>query len=100
MELSLVGLLILLALALVVGLIAKSIMGFHRGGLLAAIGLGFIGGFLGILLARATGLPEIFAVRIGGVTFPLVWALIGTIVVIALVSLVTGRGRFARRHYG
>jgi hypothetical protein len=34
------------------------------------------------------------------VTFPLVWALIGTIVVIALVSLVTGRGRFARRHYG
>jgi uncharacterized membrane protein YeaQ/YmgE (transglycosylase-associated protein family) len=100
MDISLVGFLILLALALVVGLIAKAIMGFHRGGLLTAIGLGFIGGLIGVVLANATNLPELLSVNVGGTSFPVVWALIGTILLIAIVSLVTGSGRFARRRYG
>lgn len=100
MDISLVGFLILLALALVVGLVAKAIMGFHRGGLLTAIGLGFIGGLIGVILANATGLPELLSVDVGGTSFPIVWALIGTILLIAIVSLVTGSGRFARRRYG
>ena len=100
MEITLVGFLILLALALVVGMIAKAIMGFHRGGLLTAIGLGFVGGLIGVVIANATSLPELLSVDVGGTSFPVVWALIGTILLIAIVSLVTGSGRFARRRYG
>ncbi|MCZ7684163.1 MAG: hypothetical protein M5U28_37465 [Sandaracinaceae bacterium] len=97
MEITLVGFLILLALALVVGLVAKAIMGFHRGGLLAAIGLGFIGGLIGVVIANATGLPELLAVDVGGTRFPIIWALIGTVILIAIVSLFTGGTRFTRR---
>jgi uncharacterized membrane protein YeaQ/YmgE (transglycosylase-associated protein family) len=100
MEITLVGFLILLALALVVGMVAKAIMGFHRGGLLTAIGLGFVGGLIGVVIANATSLPELLSVDVGGTRFPVVWALIGTILLIAIVSLVTGSGRFARRRYG
>jgi uncharacterized membrane protein YeaQ/YmgE (transglycosylase-associated protein family) len=100
MEITLVGFLILLALALVVGMVAKAIMGFHRGGLLTAIGLGFVGGLIGVVIANATSLPELLSVDVGGTSFPVVWALIGTILLIAIVSLVTGSGRFARRRYG
>ena len=97
MEINLIGFLILLALALVVGLVAKAIMGFQRGGLLAAIGLGFIGGLIGVVLANETGLPTLLAVDVGGMRFPLVWALVGTLLVIAIVSLFTGGSRFTRR---
>lgn len=97
MEFSLVGFLILVVLALVVGLVAKAIMGFHRGGLLAAIGLGFIGGLIGVVLANATGLPRLLDVNVGGMEFPIIWALIGTILLIAVVSLFTGGSRFTRR---
>lgn len=100
MDISLIGFLILLALALVIGLIAKGIMGFHRGGLLTAIGLGFVGGLLGVIIPRVTNLPELLVVEIGGTRFPVVWALVGTILLIMLVSMVTGRGRFATRRYG
>lgn len=92
MEFSFLGFLLLVALAAVVGLIAKAIMGFHRGGLLAAIGLGFIGGLIGIVLANNTGLPTLLTVTLGGMTFPIIWALIGTILLIGIVALVTGRG--------
>jgi uncharacterized membrane protein YeaQ/YmgE (transglycosylase-associated protein family) len=97
MEFSLIGFLLLLVLALVVGIAAKAIMGFHRGGLIASIALGFIGGLVGIWIANATGLPTLLAFDVGGMTFPVVWALIGTIVVIAIVSLFTGGSRFSRR---
>ena len=44
---SLVGFLILLLVAAVAGLIAQALAGFSRGGLLAAIGVGFIGILVG-----------------------------------------------------
>jgi uncharacterized membrane protein YeaQ/YmgE (transglycosylase-associated protein family) len=91
MDISLLGFIVLIALSALVGLIAKAIVGFHGGGLLAAIGLGFVGGLVGIILANALGGPMILAVDLGGMTFPVVWALLGTILLVALVAVVTRR---------
>jgi uncharacterized membrane protein YeaQ/YmgE (transglycosylase-associated protein family) len=39
-------------------------------------------------MARGLGLPEIFAINIGGVVFPIIWALIGATLFVAVVSLI------------
>jgi uncharacterized membrane protein YeaQ/YmgE (transglycosylase-associated protein family) len=89
---SLAELVILLIIAAVIGLIAQSLAGYWRGGLLLAIVLGFVGALVGTWLARRLGLPELLTVSVGGVSFPIVWAIIGAALLIGLVSLV-GRGR-------
>ncbi len=89
---SLVEFLILLAIAAVVGFIAQSLAGYWRGGLLLAIFLGFVGALVGTWLARRLHLPELLTVSVGGVAFPIVWAIIGAALLVGLVGLV-GRGR-------
>ena len=89
---SLVDLLVLLLIAGVCGALGQAIGGFTRGGCLVSIALGFIGALLGSFLARKLGLPELFAVNIGGQNFPIIWSIIGSALFVAVISLLT-RGR-------
>jgi uncharacterized membrane protein YeaQ/YmgE (transglycosylase-associated protein family) len=89
---SLVEFVILLVIAAVVGLIAQSLARYRAGGLLVAILLGFVGAVLGTWLARKLGLPEVLTVSVGGVAFPIVWAIVGAALLVGIFSLV-GRGR-------
>jgi uncharacterized membrane protein YeaQ/YmgE (transglycosylase-associated protein family) len=91
---SLMSLLILLVIAGVCGSIGQSIAGYSRGGCLVAIALGFVGAFLGSWLAREMHLPEILSIQVGGHAFPIVWAIIGSALFVAIISLIT-RGRRA-----
>jgi uncharacterized membrane protein YeaQ/YmgE (transglycosylase-associated protein family) len=91
MEISLLGLLLLLLVAAVCGAIGRSIVGGSRGGLLASIALGFVGALLGGWLAGSFGLPEPFLVTIGGRAFPVLWSIIGAALFVALIHLVSGR---------
>lgn len=95
MELSVLGFIVLLILSAIVGFVAKAIVGFRGGGLLAAIGVGFVGALIGVLLANATGAPELIAVDLGGMRFPLAWATLGAIILVAILAAVTG-GRTRR----
>lgn len=88
---TLTALLILLLVAGVCGAIGQAIAGYSRGGCLASIALGFIGALLGMWIARELGLGEMFALRIGGQTFPVIWSIIGSVLFVAVISL------FARR---
>ena len=85
------SLLILLVVAGICGAIGQAIGGYSRGGCLASIALGFIGALLGMWLSRQIGLGEIFAVNIGGRSFPVVWSIIGSALFVALLSLITRR---------
>jgi len=80
--------LILLLIAGICGAVGQAITGYSRGGCLAAIGIGFIGALIGYWLAGAMGLPELLAVNIGGTYFPVVWAILGSALFVALISLI------------
>lgn len=89
---DIIELIILLIIAAVVGFIGQSLGGFKRDSLLLAIILGFVGALIGSWLAQSTGLPEILSVNVGGVSFPIVWAIIGAAIFVALVRFLGGRG--------
>ena len=92
---GLIELLILLVVAAICGGIGQSLAGYTAGGCLTSIVVGFIGAYLGILMARSLGLPELFALQIGGQSFPIIWSIIGatvfTFILAFLNRLLVGR---------
>lgn len=66
--------------------IAQSILGI-RTGLLGSIVIGWLGAFVGTWIARKTGMPELFVLRIGEATVPIVWTIVGSFVLVAIVGL-------------
>lgn len=85
---TLIEFLILLAIAAVCGAIGQSLAGYDLGGCLVSIIVGFIGAYIGLWLAGKFGLPEFFAISVGGKTFPIVWAIIGSAIFTLIVALI------------
>ena len=88
---TLTDVIVLLIVAGVCGAVGRSITGYSHGGCLVSIALGFIGALLGLWLARTLHLPELFPVRIGTTSFPIVWSIIGSALFVAVISLLTRR---------
>ena len=88
--------LLLMAVAGVCGALGQAIAGYSRGGCLVSIALGFIGALLGMWLAGALGLPEVFVVTIDGRAFPIVWSIAGAAIFVAVISLFSKRRPPAR----
>lgn len=94
---TLTGFLILLVIAAICGSVGQSLAGYNLGGCLVSIVVGFIGAYLGIMIADRFGLPRIFEITIQGQRFPIVWAIIGSAVFTLIMALLrrafVGRGR-------
>jgi uncharacterized membrane protein YeaQ/YmgE (transglycosylase-associated protein family) len=88
----LIQFLVLLLIASVCGAIGQAIGGYSHGGCLVSIALGFIGALLGTWLASKLGLPELLAVPVGGMRFPIVWSIIGAALFVAVINLISRRG--------
>jgi len=86
---TLLDVLILLLVAGICGALGQAIAGYSRGGCLVSIALGFIGALLGMWIARLMGLPELFPVRIGGTSFPIIWSIVGSALFVAVLTLIT-----------
>lgn len=86
---SLLGFLILLVIAAICGALGQAIAGYSHGGFVISIVIGFIGAYLGMWIARQFGLPEIFVINVDGEPFPIVWSIIGSAVLAAIVGLLT-----------
>lgn len=82
---------VLIIVAAICGSIGQALAGYSVGGCLVSAVVGFIGAFVGLWLARSLGLPEIFAVNIGGKSFPIIWSIIGSAVLSLLLGLLTRR---------
>ena len=80
--------LLLLLIAGVCGFIATKMMGAKRINIVLMVILGFIGAALGQWLAAVFSFPLLLPLEIGARTFPLVWALIGSIAIIGIVSAI------------
>jgi uncharacterized membrane protein YeaQ/YmgE (transglycosylase-associated protein family) len=86
---SLLGFLVLLIVAAVVGSLGQALSGYSHGGCLVSVLVGFVGAFIGMWLAGQLGLPELFVVSIDGEPFPIVWAIIGSAIFSGLLGLLT-----------
>jgi uncharacterized membrane protein YeaQ/YmgE (transglycosylase-associated protein family) len=89
---TLLELLVLLAVAGVAGALGQAIAGYSHGGCLFSIALGFIGALLGSWIARTMGLPPVFTVAIGGQPFPIIWAILGAALFVALLGFLRRGG--------
>ena len=81
----------LLVIAGICGAIGKAIAGGTRGGLIVSVALGFVGALLGPWVAGKLGLPEPFAVAIGGESFGVLWSIIGAALFVAFIHLISRR---------
>jgi uncharacterized membrane protein YeaQ/YmgE (transglycosylase-associated protein family) len=84
--------LILLLIAAVCGAVGQALAGYSVGGCVTSTLVGFVGAVIGSWLAGALGLPEVFAINVGGRAFPIVWSVIGSALFVAVLALLT-RGR-------
>jgi len=88
---SIIEFLLLLIVAAVCGAIGRAIVGYSHGGCFISMVLGFIGAFLGTIIYVKLGLPAGYILRIGNVNFPLIWAIIGATLFVAVINLISGR---------
>ncbi len=84
---SVLGFIVLLIVAAIVGSLGQALAGYSHGGCLASIVVGFIGAWIGLWLAGVLGLPEIFVLNIDGKPFPVVWAIIGSALFAGVLGL-------------
>ena len=89
---TIVDFVILLVIAAVCGAIGQALAGYSVGGCITSTLVGFVGAVIGTWLAGNLGLPEVFAITVGGRAFPIVWSVIGSALFVALLALFT-RGR-------
>jgi uncharacterized membrane protein YeaQ/YmgE (transglycosylase-associated protein family) len=95
-SMTLLELVLYVLIAGICGAIARAIAGGTARGFVMSVLLGFWGAFVGMSVARALHLPT-FAVAIGGHSFPVVWSIVGAVVLVAIAhALMRPRFRYLR----
>ena len=93
---SLLETLILLAIAGLIGALAEFLIGFSLGGMLGATIVGVVGALIGSWLARLLNLPAILPIQVGTRTIELVWATLGSILLVGILSALRARRSITR----
>lgn len=93
---SLLELLIALVVAGICGAIGELVVGFRAGGALISIIIGVIGAyvgnvFAGLVFQSAPSVRQIVFISVGGIRYDLVWATLGSIVVVFGLEALRGR---------
>jgi uncharacterized membrane protein YeaQ/YmgE (transglycosylase-associated protein family) len=86
-----------LVIAGICGAIARAIAGGTGGGFVVSVLVGFLGAFVGTWLARLLHLPALVVVAIGGHPFPIIWSIVGGLVLVIVAhGLTRPRFRYVR----
>jgi uncharacterized membrane protein YeaQ/YmgE (transglycosylase-associated protein family) len=85
------GILVLLVIAAICGAVAQALVGYSVGGCLISAVIGVVGAFLGHWLAGQLGLPIVLGINIDGQPFPIVWSIVGSVILVAIAALFTRR---------
>jgi uncharacterized membrane protein YeaQ/YmgE (transglycosylase-associated protein family) len=94
---TLLELLLYLVIAGICGSVARGIAGGTGGGFIVSVLLGFLGAFLGTWVARLAHLPALWTVDVGGHPFPIVWSIVGGVILVAIAHALM-RPRYVDRH--
>jgi len=90
-------LVVYLVIAGICGAIARAIAGGSGGGFVISVLVGFLGAFIGTWLARQLHLPPLLVIAIDNHPFPIVWSIIGGLVLVVLAhALMWPRYRYVR----
>jgi uncharacterized membrane protein YeaQ/YmgE (transglycosylase-associated protein family) len=84
---TILELIVYLVIAAICGAIARAVAGGTGGGFIISLLVGFLGAFVGTWIARMFHLPVVFAVTVGGHPFPIVWSILGGIVLVAIAHV-------------
>jgi len=87
---NLLQILLLILIAAFCGSLGMAISGFHRGGCIISVVMGFIGAMVGTYLSGLVGLPDILTIQVGGASFPVIWSIIGAVIFSLPLSLLVG----------
>jgi uncharacterized membrane protein YeaQ/YmgE (transglycosylase-associated protein family) len=88
-----IDLIFISAVSLVIGFVGQVTSKYAKGGWIVNLGTAFAGAIIGVQLARSMGLPLIFGITYNKIDFPLLWALIGSVLLVALVGMFLRPGR-------
>ena len=91
---TIVDFLLLLLVAAICGMLGQALAGYSLGGCFVSAVVGFVGAFIGLWLARTIGLPEVLAVSVGGRSFPIVWSIVGSALLVFVLGLFRRRWSF------
>ncbi len=83
---SLLEVVVYLVIAGACGAIGGAMAGGAPGGFIVSVLVGLVGAYLGTWVARAVHLPEVLTVNIGGHPFPILWSILGAIILMAIVN--------------
>jgi len=86
---SFLDIVIMLAIAGITGSIARKLVGMDKGRCILSIVVGFIGALIGTWLARELDFPDLFSFTIRGITYPVIWSIIGAVLFTAVLSLIS-----------
>jgi uncharacterized membrane protein YeaQ/YmgE (transglycosylase-associated protein family) len=88
---TIMSFLLLMLIAAICGMVAQSLVGYSVGGCLISALVGFVGALFGSWLAAQFGLPEPLPVQVDGRTFPVLWSIIGSALLVAGLSMISRR---------
>ena len=91
---TIVDFLLLLLVAAICGMLGQALAGYSLGGCFVSAVVGFVGAFIGLWLARTIGLPEVLSVSVGGRSFPIVWSIVGSALLVFVLGLFRRRWSF------
>jgi uncharacterized membrane protein YeaQ/YmgE (transglycosylase-associated protein family) len=91
MKMTLLEFVVLVVIATIAGAIGQAIAGYSLGGCVISALVGFVGAYIGVWLARELGLPEFLNITVGTENFPLVWSIIGSAILSAILGLLLRR---------
>ncbi|MBI5661960.1 MULTISPECIES: hypothetical protein [Ignavibacterium] len=84
---------ILLIIAAITGSIGRTLVGFKKGGCIISIVVGFIGAYIGTILAREFEFPDLISFEAGGIKYPIVWSIVGAALFTAILTLIIPRSK-------
>ena len=83
---NLLDFIIMFIIAAITGSIARSLVGFNKGGCILSAIVGFIGALIGTWLGRGYNLPEIWSPVIREIKYPVVWSILGAVIFTIILS--------------
>jgi uncharacterized membrane protein YeaQ/YmgE (transglycosylase-associated protein family) len=96
-EFKLVEAIVWVIVAAICGSVGSALIGYSPGGLLASIAVGLLGAVLGAWVARQLGLPSVLVFSYAGTSIELLWTILGSAILVGILSLLRGPRRVYRR---